>query len=119
MVKDRFKADKLQDVKEQELMVQLQRLYDPDPSDRFWKFQCQDLETIWKFYESSNIHHIATQAGVDVFMLAEKEYPLRAGVLVVLTVTQLRCEERTSVVNDLLQRIYDQCDRELASSRRK
>ena len=66
------------------------------------------------------IHHVSTQDGVDVFMLAEKEYPLRAGVLSVMLSVKLRCWERTEVIDDLLQRIYDQsvrADRELRRRR--
>lgn len=62
------------------------------------------------------MHHDSTQDGVDVFMLVEKEYPLRAGVLDVMRTVKLRCWERTEVIDDLLQRIYDQsvrADREL------
>ena len=119
MVNDRHNARKLQDNKEKELWVHFRRLYEPDPSDRFWKFQAFDQRTLWKIYDSCNIHHISTQEGVDVFMLAEREYPLRAGVLDVLISTRLRCEERTEVVNDLVQRIYNQNRRESAALRRR
>ena len=59
---------------------------------------------------------MSTQAGVDVFMLAEKEYPLRAGILTIMISVKLRCWERNEVIEDLLQRIYDQsvrADKEL------
>ena len=93
---------------------------EPDPSDRYWRFEAHDQRTLWKFYDSSSVHHISTQDGVDVFMLAEKEYPLRAGVLDVMRTVKLRCWERTEVIDDLLQRIYDQsvrADRELRRKR--
>ena len=44
-------------------------------------------------------------------MLAEKEDPLKAGVLDVMRTVKLRCWERTEVIDNLLQRIYDQCVR--------
>ena len=53
-------------------------------------------------------------------MLAEKEYPLRAGVLDVLRTVKLRCWERTEVIDNLLQRIYDQsvrADKDLRRTR--
>jgi hypothetical protein len=74
------------------------------------------MNTLWKFYDSSVVHHVSTQDGVDVFMLAEKEYPLRAGVLTVMMSVKLRCWERSEIIEDLLQRIYDQsvrADKEL------
>ena len=75
---------------------------------------------MWKFYDSIAVHHVSTQDGVDVFMLAEKEYPLRAGVLTVMLSVKLRCWERTEIIEDLLQRIYDQsvkADKELRKRR--
>jgi hypothetical protein len=56
-----------------------------------------------------------------VFMLAKKEYPLRAGVLTVMMSVRLRCWERSEVIEDLLQRIYDQsvrADKKLRRRRR-
>lgn len=52
-------------------------------------------------------------------MLAEKEYPLRAGVLDVMRTLKLRCWERTEVIDDLLQRIYDQSVRADQELRRR
>ena len=86
-------------------------MYEPDPSDRYWRFEAHDTRTLWKFYNSSSVHHVSTQDGVDVFMLAEKEYPLKVGVLDVMRTVKLRCWERTEVIDNLLQRIYDQCVR--------
>ena len=55
-----------------------------------------------------------------MFMLAEKVYPLRAGVLTVMMSAKLRCWERSEIIEDLLQRIYDQsekADKELRKRR--
>jgi hypothetical protein len=77
------------------------------------------MNTLWKFYDSSVVHHVSTQDGVDVFMLAEKEYPLRVGVLTVMMSVKLRCWERNEIIEDLLQRIYDQYSRAMQVLRRK
>lgn len=108
IVQDQFKKDELVDVKAKELWVHFRRLYEPDPSDRYWRFEAHGTRTLWKFYDLSSVHHVSTQDGVDVFMLAEKEYPLRVGVLTVMLSEKLRCWERTEVIDDLVQRIYDQ-----------
>ena len=102
------------------MWVHFRRLYEPDPSDRHWRFEAHNMNTLWKFYDSSVVHHLSTQDGVDVFMLAEKEYPLRAGVLTVMMSVKLRCWKRSEVIEDLLQRIYDQsvrADKELRRRR--
>ena len=116
IIQEQSMKDELVDVKAKELWVHFRRLYEPDPSDRYWRFEAHDMRTLWKFYDSSSVHHLSTQDGVDVFMLAEKEYPLRAGVLDVMRTVKLTCWERTEVIEDLLQRIYDQsvrADKEL------
>ena len=51
-------------------------------------------------------------------MFAEREYPLRSGVLDVMLSTRIRCPEKTEVVDDLVQRIYNQCRRESAALRK-
>jgi hypothetical protein len=89
IVQDQFKKDELVDVKAKELWVQFKRLYEPDASDRYWRFEANNLNTLWKFYDSRVVHHVSTQAGVDVFMLAEKEYPLRACILTVMISVKL------------------------------
>ena len=100
-------------------MGSVSKMYEPNASDKYWKFEANNMNTLWKFYDSCNVHHISTQEGVDVFMLAEKEYPLRAGVLTVLLSIKLKCEDRSEVVDNLLQRIFDQCRRETANLRRR
>ena len=59
-MKANFKTDEHTDVQAKELSFQ------NDPSDRYWKFEANNLNTLWKLYDSSNVHHVSTQAGVDV-----------------------------------------------------
>ncbi|PWA95250.1 hypothetical protein CTI12_AA052010 [Artemisia annua] len=119
LVQEKLKTKQKHDVKEQELWVELHRLYKPDPADIHWNFRCYDRSNVWKFYDSCNVHHISTQGGMDVFMLAEKEYPLSASLLAVLISTQIICEERTEAVNDLVERIFDQYHRACHASLKK
>ncbi|PWA89426.1 hypothetical protein CTI12_AA109180 [Artemisia annua] len=118
-VNDKHKAGKLQDIKEKELWFHFQRLYEPDKDVRYWKFKAHTMNTLWKFYDNYSVHHLSTQDGVDAFMLAEREYPLRAGILLVMLPVKLRCEERTEEINDLLQRISEQCSRETQSLKKR
>lgn len=100
-------------MKEQELWVELYRLYEPDPADIYWNFPIYYLSTSWKFYDSCNVHQLSTQGGVDVFMLAEKEYPLSANLLTVMISKKIICEEITEVVKDLVKRIRAQYERQM------
>jgi hypothetical protein len=89
-------------VKEQELWVELNRLYELDSIDVCWNFPCHDLSTKWRFYDSCNVHHLSTKGIVDIFMLAKLEYPLRAGVLAVMVSLKIKVEEFSEVVTELL-----------------
>ena len=56
------------------------------------------------FYDSCNVHQLSTQGGVDVFMLAEKEYPLSASLLSVMISIKIICEGSIEVVKYLIER---------------
>ena len=51
IIQDQSKRDELVDVKAQELWVHFRRLYEPDPSDRYWRFEAHNMNTLWKFYD--------------------------------------------------------------------
>ena len=93
-------------------------MYEPDPSDRYWRFSAYDTHTIWKMYENG-VHHVSTQEGVDVFMLPELEYPLRPGVLTVMLAAKLKVEERSGMAMNLILKIQAQCEREDKKLRQK
>ena len=65
MAQERHKAGELVDVKAQELWVYLKRLFEPDLSDRFWKFAAYDLSTTWTYYDSCEVHHVTTTERVN------------------------------------------------------
>ena len=113
MVQEKLNTAWKPNVKEQELWVDLRRLYEPDPTDVYWNFPCHDLSTSWKFYDSWHVHHLSTQVGVDLFMLAEMEYPLSVGVLAVMIYLKLQCEENSELVQNLIQRNFYQYERKM------
>ena len=49
-------------------------------------------------------------------MLAEQEYPSSVGILTVMLSVKLRVEEETKMVKDLIQMIYNQCEREMKAA---
>nr|GEW21590.1 putative reverse transcriptase domain-containing protein [Tanacetum cinerariifolium] len=64
--------------KEMELWVELNRLYEPDEDDQLWT-HTQNLmhaPVEWKLYDSCGVHHV-TAKDKEIFMLVEKDYPLR------------------------------------------
>nr|GEU62159.1 hypothetical protein [Tanacetum cinerariifolium] len=71
--------------KEIELWVELKRLYEPDPEDQLWaqthNYMHEPIE--WKLYDLSGVHHV-TAKDKEIFMLVEKDYPLRKGLALVM-----------------------------------
>nr|GEV01427.1 hypothetical protein [Tanacetum cinerariifolium] len=71
--------------KEMELWVELKRLYKPDPEDQLWaqtqNFMHAPVE--WKLYELCGVHQVTTK-DKEIFMLVEKDYPLRKGLALVM-----------------------------------
>nr|GFA58648.1 hypothetical protein [Tanacetum cinerariifolium] len=65
--------------------VELKRLYEPDPEDQLWtmthNFMHAPVE--WKLYDLSEVHHL-TAKDKEIFMLVEKDYPLKKGLALVM-----------------------------------
>nr|GEX44684.1 putative ribonuclease H-like domain-containing protein [Tanacetum cinerariifolium] len=64
--------------KEKELWVELKRLFEPDHEDQLWThtqaLMHDPLE--WKLYDTCGVHYIFTR-DQEIFMLVERDYPLR------------------------------------------
>nr|GFB16490.1 hypothetical protein [Tanacetum cinerariifolium] len=81
--------------KKMELWVELKRLYEPDPEDQLWtltqNFMHAPLE--WKLYDLNGVHHL-TAKDKEIFMLVEKDYPLRKGLALVMISYKLQKEHQ-------------------------
>ena len=95
-------------MKEMQLWVDLRRLYEPDPNDKYWKFNSSNLNTTWTYFDKCEVHHVSTTDKVDVFMFAEKEYPLRAKTLSAMLKSKLRVYADNEKIRALIQKIQDQ-----------
>lgn len=111
LVQETISNESLVESKQQELWVKLKRMYEPDPSDRYWRFRAFDRYTTWRMYDSG-VHHVSTTEGTDVFMLPELEYPLHHGVLTVLLSTRLKVEDKSEMARNLILKIQAQSIRE-------
>nr|GEY20344.1 hypothetical protein [Tanacetum cinerariifolium] len=71
--------------KAKELRVELKRLFEPDFEDQLWThnqvFMHDPLE--WKLYDTCGVHHVSSK-DQEIFMLVEKDYPLRKGLATVM-----------------------------------
>nr|GEV21382.1 copia protein [Tanacetum cinerariifolium] len=83
------------------------RLYEPDHEDQLWthtqNFMHAPVE--WKLYESCGVHHV-TSKDKEIFMLVEKDYPLRKGLALVMIGYNLQVENYSQMANDLILKIY-------------
>nr|GEU59528.1 hypothetical protein [Tanacetum cinerariifolium] len=83
LVKETLNIRQATSNKEKELWVELKRLYEPDVEDQMWT-QTQALmhDSIkWRLYDSCGVHHILSR-DQEIFMLVEREYPLRKGLAI-------------------------------------
>nr|GEV38711.1 hypothetical protein [Tanacetum cinerariifolium] len=88
--------------KEIELWVELKRLYEPDSEDQLWA-QTQNFmhaPVKWKLYDLCGVHQV-TAKDKEIFMLVEKDYPLRKGLAL-----KLQVENFSHMANDLVLKIY-------------
>nr|GEW12090.1 hypothetical protein [Tanacetum cinerariifolium] len=93
--------------KEMELWVELQRLYEPDDEDQLWT-HTQNLmhaPVEWKLYDMCGVHQV-TSKDKEIFMLVEKDYPLRKGMVIVMICYKLQVENYSQMANDLSLKIY-------------
>nr|GEX14333.1 retrovirus-related Pol polyprotein from transposon TNT 1-94 [Tanacetum cinerariifolium] len=94
--------------KEMKLWVELSRLYEPNMEDQLWthtqNFMHAPAE--WKLYEKCGVHQL-TSKDKDIFMLVEKEYPLRKGLALVMISYKLQVENYLQMADDLVRKIYN------------
>nr|GEZ80330.1 hypothetical protein [Tanacetum cinerariifolium] len=93
--------------KEMELWVELKRLYEPDDADQLWT-HTQNLMHApleWKLYDTCGVHHV-TAKDKEIFMLVEKDYPLRKGLAIGMISYKLQVENYSRMANDLILKIY-------------
>nr|GEV06806.1 hypothetical protein [Tanacetum cinerariifolium] len=79
--------------KEMRLWVELKRLYEPNDEDQLWT-HTQNLmhaPVEWKLYDTCGVHHV-TFKDKQIFMLMEKDYPLRKGLAIVMISYKLQVE---------------------------
>nr|GEZ86586.1 hypothetical protein [Tanacetum cinerariifolium] len=77
-------------LQEKVLSVELKRLYEPDVEDQLWT-QTQALmhdPVEWRLYDNCGVHHILSR-DQEIFMLVEREYPLRKGLTIAMIINKL------------------------------
>nr|GEX14337.1 hypothetical protein [Tanacetum cinerariifolium] len=97
LVKETFSIKQATRDKEKELWVELKRLFELNFEDQLWKhhqaFMHDPLD--WKLYDTCGVHHVYTK-DQEIFMLVEKDYPLRKGLATVMIIQDEELIEASS-----------------------
>nr|GEU36019.1 putative ribonuclease H-like domain-containing protein [Tanacetum cinerariifolium] len=59
----------------------------------------------WKLYDTCGVHHVTTK-DKEIFMLVEKDYPLRKGLAIGMISYKLQVKYYSKMANDLIPKIY-------------
>nr|GEX24561.1 retrovirus-related Pol polyprotein from transposon TNT 1-94 [Tanacetum cinerariifolium] len=92
--------------KEIELWVELSRLYEPDEEDQLWTHTQNFMHAPvdWKLYDSCRMHHVSAK-DKEIFILVEKDYPLRKGLALVMICYKLQVDNFSKMANELVLKI--------------
>nr|GFA78811.1 hypothetical protein [Tanacetum cinerariifolium]GFA78843.1 hypothetical protein [Tanacetum cinerariifolium] len=85
--------------KEKELWVKLKRLFEPDFEDQLWTHNQNFMHDLleWKLYDTCGVYHVFTK-DQEIFMLVEKDYPLRKGLSTVTICNKLQVEQYSQML---------------------
>nr|GEV90814.1 synaptobrevin, longin-like domain protein [Tanacetum cinerariifolium] len=107
LVKETLNIRQATSDKEKELWVELKRLYEPDVEDLLWPHTQNMIHAPveWKLYDTCGVHHVISK-DQEMFMLVEKDYPLRKGLVIVMVSYKLQVENYSQMANDLILKIH-------------
>nr|GEZ37741.1 hypothetical protein [Tanacetum cinerariifolium] len=103
LVKETLNIRQAASDKENELWVELKGLYEHDVEDQLWT-HTQTLmhdSVEWRLYDSCGVYHILLR-DQEIFMLVEREYPLRKGLAIVMISNKLQVENYSQIASDLI-----------------
>nr|GEU50559.1 hypothetical protein [Tanacetum cinerariifolium] len=80
----------------------------PDVDDVIWKLQrYMHYPIMWKLHSNCGVHQVSsTTRRHDIYMLAEKDYPLSNEVMALMLSTRLHVEEDSEMARDLVMKIF-------------
>nr|GEV66240.1 hypothetical protein [Tanacetum cinerariifolium] len=93
-----------------QFFIDLLKHLDREDLNQLWRLVKETLSnrppTIkWKLYDTCGVHHV-TSKDKEIFMLVEKDYPLRKGLALVMISYKLQVENYSQMANDLILKIY-------------
>nr|GEV81857.1 hypothetical protein [Tanacetum cinerariifolium] len=92
-----------------QFFVDMLKHFDREDLNQLWGLVKETLSirpaTKWKLYDTCEVHHVSTK-DQDIFMLIEKDYPLRKGLAIVMFSYKLQVKNYSHMSNDLIMKIY-------------
>nr|GEU93402.1 retrovirus-related Pol polyprotein from transposon TNT 1-94 [Tanacetum cinerariifolium] len=90
--------------------IDLLKHLDREDLNQLWKLVKETLNNRppsieWMIYDSCGVHHVAAK-DKEIFMLVEKDYPLRKGLALVMICYKLQVENFSQMANELVLKIY-------------
>nr|GEW90994.1 hypothetical protein [Tanacetum cinerariifolium] len=93
-----------------QFLIDLLRQLDRGDLNQLWALVKEYLSITpaskWKLYDLSGVHYVTANAK-EIFMLVEKDYPLRRGLALVMISYRLQVENYSQMAKDLLRNIYN------------
>ncbi|GKA42727.1 hypothetical protein Tco_0735387, partial [Tanacetum coccineum] len=106
LVRERFSSTEPTDDKERALWVKLKRLFKPDTDDLLELQRYMHDPLTWRLYDTCGVNHVSTKTGLDIFMLVEKDYPMRRGLLMLMLVNKLQVNQHSEMADEILRKIF-------------
>nr|GEU99540.1 hypothetical protein [Tanacetum cinerariifolium] len=108
LVKETFSIRQATKDKEKELWVKQKRLFEPDFEDQLWTHNQDFMHDLldWKLYDTCGVHHVFTN-DQEIFMLVEKDYPLRRGLATVMICNKLQIEADDQAIQTILLSLHE------------
>nr|GFC30755.1 hypothetical protein [Tanacetum cinerariifolium] len=93
-----------------QFFVDLLRQLDREDLNQLWALVKEYLSirpaSKWKLYDLSRVHHV-TAKDKEIFMLVEKDYPLKRGLALVMISYKLQVKDYSQMAEDLIRKIYN------------
>nr|GEV69419.1 hypothetical protein [Tanacetum cinerariifolium] len=93
LVKETLSIKQATKDKENELWVELKRIFEPDFKDQLWTHNQNFMHDPFEWiYNTCGVHYVFTK-DQEIFMVVEKDYPLRKGLATVMICNMLQVEQ--------------------------
>nr|GEW83442.1 copia protein [Tanacetum cinerariifolium] len=95
------------DLKIEEHLKTFLTMFEETADDDLWKNQEEWILKIWNFYDKCGVHTLTLEDGTEIYMLAERRYPLTKETLERMLALRLIAECESEAVFDLLRFIQN------------